>query len=120
MRVMSPTTEKIMESPMSQEEINAQQDAAYDALRRAIATAHDALESATTAINIYAHALALQSDDPAQTLAQIAYTNRGGWSGGWINNMQENLLREEALKLLVRNEWRRRPLYKLRPMKGPF
>ena len=106
---------------MEYEEINAQQGAAYDALRRAIEAAADALASAATAANVYAHATALQSNDPAQTLAQLAWTNRGSWSGGPLgkNNLQENLLREESLQLMVRDEWRRRPLYKLRPMKGP-
>lgn len=106
---------------LSQEELNAQQDAAYKALCRAIEAAEDALASAATAANVYAHATALQSDDPVQTLAQLAWTNRGSWSGGALgkNNLQENLLREESLQLMVRNEWRRRPLFKLRPMNRP-
>jgi len=106
---------------MSNDELNLQQDAAYNALRAAIEAAVDALESAKTAANVYAHAVALQSDDPAQTLAQLAWTSRGGWSGGPLgkNNLQENLLREEALQLMVRDQWQRRPLWTLRPMKGP-
>jgi hypothetical protein len=106
---------------MSNDELNVQQGAAYEALRNAIEAAVDALASATTAANVYAHVVALQSDDPAQTLAQLAWTNRGSWSGGPLgkNNLQENLLREEALQLMVRDEWMRRPLRKLRPMKGP-
>ena len=106
---------------MSNDELSLQQDAAYNALRDAIEAAVDALASATTAANVYAHAVALQGDDPAQTLAQLAWTNRGSWSGGPLgkNNLQENLLREECLQLMVRDQWQRRPLWKLRPMKGP-
>jgi hypothetical protein len=105
---------------MSNDELNLQQDAAYNALRDAIEAAVDALASATTAANAYAHAVALQSDDPAQTLAQLAWASRGSWSGGPLgkNNLQENLLREECLRLMVRDDWQRRPLWKLRPMKG--
>lgn len=98
-----------MQTFQAPEEIDAILTAANAAFRKAIDDAHAALNNARREASRVMHARALLSTDPNGTLATYAAQSRATWSGGPLggNNVEETIIRDAALDLLSREQWRK-------------